>query len=37
VASGRETGYHARSRWPASEFKHGKQLVFTILERLKWL
>jgi hypothetical protein len=36
VASSQETGYHAPSRWPASDFKHGKQLVFFILEGFKW-
>jgi len=36
VARSQETGYHAPSRWPASDFKHGKQLVFFILEGFKW-
>ena len=36
VARSPETGYHAPSRWPASDFKHGKQLVFFILEGFKW-
>ena len=36
VARSQETGYHAPSRWPASDFKHGKKPVFISLEEVKW-
>jgi hypothetical protein len=36
VASCQETGYHAPSRWPASDFKHGIKSGFIILEEFKW-
>jgi len=36
VARHRETGYHAHARWPASDFKHGEQIVLIILEGFKW-